>query len=139
VVEAYRLTGRPDMLAAARHTADGLLPAIGPDGRLPGRLDAQWKLAASYVCLTGSVQIAHSLFLLYQATDDTRYRRAGQQLNAFVRRTVRIEGPENQRGGVQGSFPIDGDYGKWEYLNWAAKFFIDAHLLELDLEERRHV
>jgi hypothetical protein len=139
VVEAYRLTGRPDMLAAARRTADGLLPAIGPDGRLPGRLDAQWKPAAPYVCLTGSVQIAHSLFLLYQATDDTRYRRAGQQLNAFVRRTVRIEGPENQRGGVQGSFPIDGDYGKWEYLNWAAKFFIDAHLLELDLEERRHV
>ena len=36
-------------------------------------------------------------------------------------------------GGVKGSFPVDGDYGAWAYLNWAAKFCIDANLLELEL------
>jgi hypothetical protein len=25
---------------------------------------------------------------------------------------------------------VDGDYGTFEYLNWAAKFFIDSNELE---------
>ena len=133
VLEGYLLSGRPDLLSAARKTADGLIPAIGADGRLPGRLDAQWRGAVNYVCLTGSVQIAHCLFLLYRATGDERYWAQGQQLTAYVRRTMLLDGPAGQRGGVKGSFPVDGDYGQWEYLNWAAKFFIDAHLLEADI------
>jgi hypothetical protein len=31
------------------------------------------------------------------------------------------------------SHPIDGDYGKFQYLNWAAKFTIDANRRELML------
>ena len=34
---------------------------------------------------------------------------------------------------MNGSFPVDGEYGKFEYLSWAAKFFIDANILELEL------
>lgn len=133
VLEGYLLSGRTDLLSAARKTADGLLQAIGDDGRLPGRLDAQWRGAVNYVCLTGSVQIAHCLFLLYRATGDERYWTQGQRLTGYVRRTMLLDGPAEQRGGVKGSFPVDGDYGQWEYLNWAAKFFIDAHLLEADI------
>ncbi len=33
------------------------------------------------------------------------------------------------RGGIKGSSPFDGAYGRYELLNWAAKFFIDALLL----------
>jgi hypothetical protein len=33
------------------------------------------------------------------------------------------------RGGIKGSFPFDGDYGRFEVLNWATKFFVDALLL----------
>lgn len=135
VLEGYRLSGRADLLQAARKTADGLMTAIEADGRLPGRLDAQWRGAVGYVCLTGSVQLAHCLFLLYQTTRDERYWLKGQQLTSYVRRSMQLEGPEDQRGGVKGSFPVDGDYGQWEYLNWAAKFFIDAHLLEADIKE----
>ena len=36
-------------------------------------------------------------------------------------------------GGVKGSFPVDGGYGTYEYLNWAAKFTIDANVKELAL------
>lgn len=135
VLEGYRLSGRADLLQAAQKTADGLMTAIEADGRLPGRLDAQWRGAVGYVCLTGSVQLAHCLFLLYQTTRDERYWLKGQQLTSYVRRSMQLEGPEDQRGGVKGSFPVDGDYGQWEYLNWAAKFFIDAHLLEADIKE----
>jgi hypothetical protein len=41
-----------------------------------------------------------------------------------------VHGEADIRGGVKGSFPVSGDYNPYEYLNWAAKFFIDSHLLE---------
>jgi hypothetical protein len=137
VLEAYRLSDRDDLLAAACRTADGLLAAIDREGRLPGQLDAEFRAASDYVCLTGSVQIAHCLLLLYQATGSERYRDAARRCNRYVRRTIKLVGPDDQRGGVKGSFPVDGGYGRWEYLNWAAKFFIDAQLLEADIDARR--
>jgi hypothetical protein len=60
---------------------------------------------------------------------------AARKGNAFVRRTVRIDGPPDIRGGVKGSFPVDGDYGRFEYLNWAAKFTVDANIKELALAD----
>jgi hypothetical protein len=45
---------------------------------------------------------------------------------------VRVTGPDEVRGAVKGSFPVDGDYGQYEYLNWAVKFTVDANLLEQD-------
>lgn len=138
LIEGYLYSHRPVLLTAARRTADGILSAIETDGRLPGRLNSKWKGEVSFVCLTGSVQIAHCLFLLYQETGDKRYLEHGKKLNAFVRRTVRLDGPEYMRGGIKGSFPIDGDYGQWQYLNWAAKFFIDANLLEMEILGERY-
>lgn len=137
VVEGHRLSGRPDLLAAARRTADGLLGAIAADGRLAGQLDEHFQPGADYVCLTGSVQIAHCLLLLYLASGEAAYRDAAKRCNRFVRRTIRLDGPDDLRGGVKGSFPVDGHYGRWEYLNWAAKFFIDAQLLEADIDAGR--
>lgn len=138
IIEGHLLSRRPDLLAAALKTADGLIPAIEADGRLPGRLDANWKAAVNYVCLTGSVQIAHCLFILFKETRNQQYLEAGQKLTAYVRRTIQLDGPTSQLGGIKGSFPVDGDYGQWEYLNWAAKFFIDANLLEIDILGESH-
>jgi len=134
VVEAWRLSQRADLLQAACRTADGLLPAVAADGRLPGQLDAHFRPAADYVCLTGSVQIAHSLIDLHRATGKAEYLATARRLNAYVRRSVQLTGPAGQLGGVKGSFPVDGDYGRWEYLNWAAKFCIDSQLAEADLD-----
>lgn len=138
VIEAHLMSGRADLLDAARRTADGLLPQIAADGRLAGQLDRKWAPAAKYVCLTGSAQIAHCLLLLHRLGGESRYLEAGRRLNAYVRRTVRVDGPDEIRGGVKGSFPVDGDYGQWQFLNWAAKFCIDANLLERDLLDEVH-
>jgi len=133
VIEGYRLSGEQSLLAAAGRTADGLLTAIRADGYLPGRLDADWAPAVDSVCLTGSVQIAHCLLLLYQSTGKIAYRDKAFVLNAYVRRTIDTGGAPEIRGAVKGSFPVDGGYGRFEYLNWAAKFMIDANILELDV------
>ena len=43
---------------------------------------------------------------------------------------MNLDGPPEIRGGIKGSFPIDGQYGQYEYLNWAAKFFADALMID---------
>lgn len=141
IVEAYRLSEENTYLEAARRTADGLLTVLGADGYLPGRLDANWKPAARWVCLTGTVQIAHSLLMLNQFTGDNRYLDGGYRGNKYVRRTISIDGPTEIRGGVKGSFPVDGDYGRYEYLNWAVKFAVDSNIAERQkrLEETQRV
>ncbi len=137
VLEAYLLSRQPELLAAAARTGSALCKAVGADGFLPGRLDRHWRPAATFACLTGSAQNAHCLFLLYQLTGQQHYFEAGQRLNRYVRRSVKVEGPVEMRGGVKGAFPVDGDYGRFEFLNWAAKFCIDANLLEQDILEAR--
>jgi hypothetical protein len=76
------------------------------------------------------VQIGHTWLRLYQLTGEERYLKAGRLANGFVRRTVLMEGPEQAVGAVQGSYPISGLYGQWEYLNWACKFMLDSLWLE---------
>ena len=38
-------------------------------------------------------------------------------------------------GGISGSQPIHGAYGRFEILNWAVKFFLDAQMLERSLAD----
>lgn len=136
VLEVHRFYGDSSLLDAARLTADGLLTAMRDDGSLPGKLDAEWHGTVSWSCLTGNVQIAHSLLILYEATGHKPYRSAAYELNRSVRRTLRVDEPPATRGSVKGSFPIDGGYGRFEFPNWATKFGIDSFTLEQEVREK---
>jgi hypothetical protein len=133
VIEGYRFSRDNTLLDAALLTAKGAMSALRTNGFLPGRLNPNWTGAVRWACLTGSAQIAHCWLLLYQITGDTAFANAARRVNAYVRARVRIEGEPEVRGGVKGSFPVDGEYGKFEYLSWACKFFIDANILEQEL------
>lgn len=135
IVEAHRFGRDEELLRASCRTADGLLSALREDGALPGRLDADWRGTVPWVCLTGNVQVAHCWLMLYRETGDERYRDAGFAANRFVRWTVSVDGPPETRGAIKGSMPVDGAYCAFQYLNWACKFFIDAHLLELKVRD----
>lgn len=130
LVEAHRWSDDPAVLAAAQRTARGLLGTQRADGALPGRLHADWRPAVDWSCLTGNVQIADSWFYLGRLAGDQAMIDAACRANAYVRRTVILEGEAGVRGGIKGSFPVDGGYGSYEFLNWAAKFTIDANLSE---------
>ena len=130
ILEAHRWRQDPELIASARRALDALLECIGDDGRIAGKLDRNWKPVVNWVCLTGSAQLAACWLLLAEATGDLRYERAAFLANRFVRRTVVLAGDPDLVGGVKGSFPIHGAYGAFEYLNWAAKFFIDAQRME---------
>jgi hypothetical protein len=130
VWEAYRYSKDQVFLIAAEKTAAGLASALREDGFLPGRLDSNWRQAAPWACLTGTVQVAYCWMALYLETGKETFRDAAFAANRWVRRTMDISGPEEIRGGIKGSFPVSGDYGRYQYLNWAAKFFIDSNRLE---------
>ncbi len=136
ILEAYRYSGDALFLSAARRTADGILSALGIDGYLPGQLRSDWSPHVPWVCLTGTAQIAHCWLILYSETKEQRYAAAAFRANEFVRRTVRVEGRPETRGAVKGALPVDGAYGRFEYLNWAAKFLADSLMLEMDVRQR---
>ena len=119
------------ILEACVRTADGLLGAMGPDGFIPGRLNPKWE-GPDWSCLTGTAQIAHCWQLLSGITGQEEYRDASRLANSYVRRTMRLDGPMGARGGVKGSFPVNGGYCPYWYINWAAKFLLDSHLAELE-------
>ena len=74
--------------------------------------------------------------LLYRETGNPRFREAAVAANRYVRGTVRLDGPPETRGAVKGSFPVSGGYVRFQYPNWACKFFIDAMSMEKDLREQ---
>lgn len=132
VLEAHRFHSDPAFLEAAKRTASGLMSAMHDNGFLPGRLGADWSAAADWACLTGTAQVAHCWLLLFAITGQHDFLNAASIACRFLRRTVRLDGPLDTRGGVKGSFPVGGSYGRFEYLDWAAKFLADALMLEQD-------
>ena len=77
--------------------------------------------------------------MLYEATGDERFLKAGLLGNRYVRSTVTLNGSPEMRGAVKGSFPISGEYAKFQYPNWACKFLIDSNSLEREVREERAV
>jgi hypothetical protein len=133
IIEGYLFSKDSQFLQAAEVTALGLAGAIRDDGYIPGRLRSDWSSAADWACLTGNAQIAHCWLLLYRITGKRQYLDAGKLANSFVRRTLRIGAEPGIHGGVKGSFPIDGEYARFEFINWGAKFLIDSLMIEKSL------
>ncbi len=126
-----KLAHRPDFIAAAKRTADSLLGVRAPDGFLPGRLRASMRGAVSWACLTGIAQTAIVWFQLYELTGEQRYLHAARLANRYLMARHDISSPDPViRGGLAGSWPVWGDYGRLMVLNWAAKFLLDALLYD---------
>ncbi len=130
ILEAYKFSREKEFLNAAIKCADPIIEVMDDNGRLPGRLNANWYPAVNWVCLTGLVQIAYCWLMLYGFTEEEKYKKAGFRANKYVRKTIEIDKDINTHGAVKGSFPVDGDYGRFQYLNWAVKFMIDSNIFE---------
>ena len=132
LLEAGMLLGDERYQASARLAADALLALQRPDGSLAGRFDSGWNPAARWSCLTGDAQTAIVWLRLHETTGDKRYLRAAEPMNRFLSSTQDLAASDpGIRGGIKGSQPVWSEYGSYEYLNWAAKFFADALMLEI--------
>ena len=127
LLEVGLLTEREDLVAAARRTADALLHACDGQGFLPGRFRPDFSGAVSWCCLTGSAQTSIVWSILHGLAGHEPYRQAAIRVNRYLmaRHDITSDNPAI-RGGLAGSWPAWGDYGRLMVLNWATKFFIDA-------------
>jgi len=103
---------------------------IHDDGFCHGTYDRDWKSGARFACLTGSVQIALVLLRLHEMDAQQKYLDTAKKLNRFLCARQTLTGAPETRGAIAGSFPVWGDYQRFAFPNWAAKFFIDSLLLE---------
>ena len=85
-----------------------------------------------YSCVTGNAQMAAQWFRLARVTGDRRFGDGARQATRFLK-SIHDCATSNPRirGAVKGSHPIWGRYLFGSYPNWAAKFFMDALLMEL--------
>lgn len=127
--------GEASYFESVRRAADRLLAHLNPEGRLPGAFGRGWRPAARSSCLTGNAQIAIVWGWLHALTGEARYGDGLRRANRYIARTQRLDDPDpGIRGGVKGSHPNTMGYSPFFYPNWAAKFFLDALLLEEVLE-----
>jgi hypothetical protein len=68
--------------------------------------------------------------------EDASWRMPAERALTFVASTQRLTASEGVRGGIKGSFPVSGEYGRYEVLNWATKFFADG-LLRLQMNRAK--
>jgi hypothetical protein len=131
LLEIGLLAGDAGLVGAARRTADSLMEVMTPDGFLPGRVRPDFTAAVGWSCLTGSAQTSIVLSKLAAHTGEARYRDGARRVNRYLmaRHDISASDPAI-RGGLAGSWPVGGDYGRLMVLNWAAKFLIDALLEE---------
>ena len=122
-----RLTDRPDLIAAARRTADAEIAILGADGFLPGRQDHSFQGTVKWCCLTGSAQTSIVCSDLYAITGLDAYRDAAFRINRYLMARHDIRNADLRlRGGLPGSWPVGAPYGRLQILNWATKFLVDA-------------
>ena len=126
LVEIGRLVNRQDFIDAARKTLDVEISIMGPDGFLPGTQDEQFA-GPDWACLTGCAQTSIVCSTLLELTNDQKYRDAAAKLNRYVMAHHDIRNPDPRiRGGLAGSWPVYEFYGRFQILNWATKFLVDA-------------
>jgi hypothetical protein len=129
-----QLTGREDLVAGAQKLADAELRIMSAEGYLPGMQRQDFTAASNWCCLTGSAQTSAVWSQLYRRTNDGKYRRAVEVVNQYLMARHDIRNPDPRlRGGLAGSWPVWGDYGRLQILNWATKFLLDALTLEMEI------
>ncbi|MGE0335674.1 MAG: prenyltransferase/squalene oxidase repeat-containing protein [Gammaproteobacteria bacterium] len=129
-LESALVLGESPYLVSAERAARGLMARQQADGFIAGTYADGWQPTARYACITGVAQMALCWQRLYHVTGDAQYRDAARLAVGYVKRTQRLSHPAPEvRGGIAGSFPIWGDYSRFEYPNWAAKFFADALIM----------
>lgn len=132
-LEVGVIAGRSAFVDAAVRIARAVAQTQRDDGSLPGRLDSAWRPASAWTCVTGNAQMAIIWQRLAEETGDSSWRVRAQTANRFNLAIQDLTTPDRgKRGGLPGSYPLKGGYMKNRYPNWAAKFFMDALLLQLN-------
>ncbi len=131
-LESGVLLGEERYLQSALKAARAMAQVQRQDGWLAGAYADGWQPMASYCCLTGVAQMSLNWTRLAQAADVPELRESARKALSYLKKNHHIDaGDEVVKGGIAGSAPIWGDYSRFEYPNWAAKFYADALMMDM--------
>lgn len=135
ILEAAIYLRKKKYLEGAVKPAIQLAQAQRADGSLQGSFNKDWNSSVKWSCLTGNSQMSIIWQKLFTATKDKRFLDAAKKSNSFMKSMQNLNSPNpGIKGGIAGAFPIYGWYAPFSYPNWAAKFFVDALMLEIHPE-----
>jgi len=126
LLEGGRVRGRPDLVESAQRGARRLIAEVRDDGWMPGRFAPGMKRAVPWSCLSGNAQSCNCWLRLHDITGDDSWLEPIPRVLRFLESTQDTGAAERGLRGIHGAWPVDGDYGAYEILNWATKFFADA-------------
>jgi hypothetical protein len=132
ILEVGLIASNGAFVDAAARIARAVAQTQRDDGALPGRLNAGWRSAARWTCVTGNAQMAIVWQRIAHNAGDRSMLPAAEKANRFNMSVQDLSTPDpGIRGGIPGSHPRGGGYMTNRYPNWAAKFFMDALMLQL--------
>ena len=118
-------------LESAIKAAVPLIEAQRIDGSLSGSFNKEWKSSVKWSCLTGNSQMSIIWQKLFIINKDNKFLEAAKKSNSFMKTMQNLTSSNpGIKGGIPGAFPIYGWYAPFCFPNWAAKFFVDALMLE---------
>ena len=135
LLELGDLTGRIDFVDAARQAAASVAAVQDPQtGAVPGQFSRGYRPAVTWTNTTANSQMAIIWFRLAEITGEPAWAEHGRLSNRFNRSLHEIESRNpGTRGALRGSWPSHQGYGRYWYMNWTQKFFLDALLAESGL------
>jgi hypothetical protein len=131
LLESGVLLGSSRYVDAAAKAARALANAQRTDGWLAGTYDTDWAPRADYCCLTGVAQMSINWMRCAHETGAVELRGKARKALSLLKRAQRLDDRDAVvRGSIAGSVPIWGAYSRFEFPNWAAKFFADALMMD---------
>jgi hypothetical protein len=132
-VECGALTGSGRYIDAALQAARAVARAQRADGSIAGEFRDGWSADASYCCLTGVAQMSLDWIRCAQQAGAPELRENAKRAIAYLKGRQRLDDRDAAvRGALAGSAPIWGRYSRFEFPNWAAKFFADALMMDAE-------
>jgi hypothetical protein len=104
---------------------------------LPATVKSDLRTDDHYSCLPGNAQFACLWLRHGQIANDWPMVNTGLKMVDWLKGVQSLDSVNpGIRGGIAGSWPIDGGYSVFTYVDWAAKFFADSLLLAQDARRR---
>jgi hypothetical protein len=131
-LECGVLLGEERYLQAAERAALTVARAQREDGWIAGTFGRDWQPTARYCCLTGVAQMALNWMRLGNERGAHQLEEHARRGLAYLKREQTMDAADPVvRGAIAGSAPIWGAYSRFEFPNWAAKFFADALMMDM--------
>jgi len=128
LMECYSVLNDQKILNKVVLSANKLIEVSRRDCILRSQYGRNWEITNGEKCISGLAQWSLVCFKLNKFTQNEEYLTEARKNLEYLKRKQVVRSGLNLKGALSGSVPIWGKYGRFAFLNWGVKYFIDALL-----------